>query len=101
MKRELTRSLKRQLGALLAQNAFRTIKARMDPEVYGGAPLLGFNGIVTKAHGSAREKAIANAIRVTQDTVKHKLNQVIAREIDQANERVHRTSRPSLEPVSA
>ena len=88
MKRELTRSLKRQLGALLAQNAFRTIKARMDPEVYGGAPLLGFNGIVMKAHGSAREKAIANAIRVTQDTVKHKVNLVIAREIEQSNERL-------------
>jgi len=89
MKRELTRSVKRQLGALLAQNAFRTIKARMDPEVYGGAPLLGFNGIVMKAHGSAREKAIANAIRVTQDTVKHRVNQVLAEEIERANERLH------------
>jgi len=89
MKRELTRSLKRQLGALLAQNAFRTIKARMDPEVYGGAPLLGFNGIVMKAHGSAREKAIANAIRVTQDTVQHKVNQVLAVEIEKANQRLH------------
>ena len=57
----------RQLGALLAQNAFRAIKRRMDPEVYGGAPLLGFNGIVIKAHGSARERAIANAIRVTAE----------------------------------
>lgn len=89
MKRELTRSVKRQLGALLAQNAFRTIKSRMDPEVYGGAPLLGFNGIVMKAHGSAREKAIANAIRVTQDTVKHKVNMVIAEEIKYANDRLH------------
>lgn len=92
MKRELTRSLKRQLGALLAQNAFRTIKARMDPEVYGGAPLLGFNGIVMKAHGSARERAIANAIRVTQDTVKHKVNQIIANEIKKANEQLNLSS---------
>jgi len=89
MKRELTRSVKRELGALLAQNAFRTIKARMDPEVYGGAPLLGFSGIVMKAHGSAREKAIANAIRVTQDTVKHKVNQVLAAEIERANQQLH------------
>lgn len=88
MKRELTRSLKRQLGALLAQNAFRTIKDRMDPEVYGGAPLLGFNGIVMKAHGAAREKAIASAIRVAQDTVKHRVNVVIAQEIAKANDRV-------------
>jgi len=39
-------------GALLAQNAFRSIKRRMDPEGFGGAPLLGFNGAVMKAHGS-------------------------------------------------
>ena len=38
------------------------------PEAYGGAPLLGFNGAVMKAHGSAREKAIANAYLVRTDT---------------------------------
>src|SRR5258706_1700126 len=55
LKRELTTNPKRQLGALLAQNAFRAIKRRMDSEVAGGAPLLGFKGTVMKAHGSARE----------------------------------------------
>ena len=45
----------------------RTIKRRMDPEAYGGAPLLGLNGNVMKAHGSARERAIMNAIRVTTE----------------------------------
>ena len=43
----------------------------MDPEVYGGAPLLGFNGTVFKAHGSARERAIASAIRVTTEDIQH------------------------------
>ena len=88
LKRELTANPGRQLGALLAQNAFRTIKRRMDPEVHGGAPLLGFNGAVMKAHGSARERAIASAIRVTAESLQHHLNQVIAREIAQANERL-------------
>ena len=46
------------------RNAFQAIRKRMDPEVYGGAPLLGFNGMVFKAHGSARERAVASAIRV-------------------------------------
>jgi glycerol-3-phosphate acyltransferase PlsX len=85
---ELTKSLKRKLGALLAKNAFRAIKRRMDPEVYGGAPLLGFEGIVMKAHGSAREKAIASAIRVTSETVKHHVNDIIVREIAAANLKV-------------
>jgi phosphate acyltransferase len=86
LKRELTANPRRQLGALLAQNAFRALRRRMDPEVYGGAPLLGFNGTVLKAHGSARERAIANAIRVATDNLQHQVNQLIAREIARANE---------------
>src|SRR5512137_3007997 len=73
LKREVEANPQRQLGALLAQNAFRAIKKRMDPEGFGGAPLLGFNGILMKAHGSARERAIANAIRVTTDNVQHQV----------------------------
>jgi glycerol-3-phosphate acyltransferase PlsX len=88
LKRELTANPGRQLGALLAQNAFRSIKKRMDPEGLGGAPLLGFNGTVMKAHGSARERAIANAIRVTTQNIQHQVNQAIAREIARANERL-------------
>lgn len=85
LKRELMASARRQLGALLARNAFRALKRRLDPEAYGGAPLLGFNGIVMKAHGAADERAIANAIRVTVDTVQHHVNEIIAREIARAN----------------
>ena len=88
LKHELTANPRRQLGALLAQNAFRAIRRRMDPEVYGGAPLLGFNGTVMKAHGSARERAIANAIRITTENLQHQVNQRIAREIARANERL-------------
>jgi glycerol-3-phosphate acyltransferase PlsX len=57
----------------------------MDPEVYGGAPLLGFNGMVFKAHGSARERAVTSALRVTADAVQHQVNEIIAREIANAN----------------
>ncbi len=88
LKRELTANPQRQLGALLAKNAFRAIRRRMDPEVYGGAPLLGFNGAVLKAHGSARERAIASAIRVTTENLQHQVNQRIAVEISRASERL-------------
>lgn len=88
LKRELTASPQRQLGALLAQNAFRAIKKRMDPEGFGGAPLLGFKGVVMKAHGSARERAIANAIRITTENVQHQVNQIIADDIARANVRL-------------
>ncbi len=88
LKRELTASARRQLGALLAKNAFRALRRRMDPEVYGGAPLLGFKGVVLKAHGSARERAIASAIRVATENLHHQVNTLISREIARANERL-------------
>jgi len=88
LKRELMRNPKRQIGAYLTQNAFHAIRRRLDPEVHGGAPLLGFNGIVFKAHGSSRERAIASALRITAETVQHRVNDIIAREIARANERL-------------
>src|SRR3989442_10395646 len=58
LKRELATNPSRKIGGLLAQNAFRAVKRRLDPEVHGGAPLLGFNGAGMKTHGSARERAV-------------------------------------------
>jgi glycerol-3-phosphate acyltransferase PlsX len=88
LRRELAATPVRKAGALLAQGAFKNIKQRMDPEAYGGAPLLGLNGTVIKAHGSARERAIMNAIRVATETIQHKINESIVREVAQANERL-------------
>jgi len=86
LKGELAGNLQRQLGALLVKNAFRNIKKRMDPEAYGGAPLLGFNGAVLKAHGGASQRAIASAIGVMTRNLQHQVNQIIAREVGRANE---------------
>jgi len=88
LKRELAASPHRQFGALLVRNAFRAIKRRMDPEAYGGAPMLGFNGPVLKAHASARERAIASAIGTMTRNLQHQVNKNIAREIADANERI-------------
>jgi glycerol-3-phosphate acyltransferase PlsX len=90
LKRELMHTAQRQLGAFLAKGAFHSIRRRMDPEVYGGAPMLGFNGLVFKAHGSARERAIASAVRVTSDAIQHRVNEIIAREIAQANKKLEK-----------
>lgn len=89
LKRELGRNPKRVLGAYLAQNALRAIKRRMDPEGSGGAPLLGLNGTVMKAHGSARERSIMSAIRITTETVQNQINQAISMEIQRASERLN------------
>jgi phosphate acyltransferase len=88
LRRELKANPKRRLGALLAQNAFRAIKRRLDPEIGGGAPLLGFKGPVFKMHGSAREKAVTNAIRVACTNLQHHVSDLIGQEIARANERL-------------
>ena len=103
LKGELTANPLRKFGALLAQGAFRNIKHRMDPDTYGGAPLLGVNGTVIKAHGSARERAIMNAIRVATETIQHQINQLISREVNAANTRLAAAKNLDLAsaPVSA
>ncbi|MGN6385866.1 MAG: phosphate acyltransferase PlsX [Verrucomicrobiota bacterium] len=77
LKRELTATPIRKIGAAIAKPAFLVLKNRMDPDAYGGAPLLGLNGNVIKAHGSANARAIKNAIRVACETISHHLNDSI------------------------
>ena len=60
----------------------------MDRDSYGGAPFLGLNGTVIKAHGSARPLAIKNAIRVATEAIQHHIHDVISREILLAKERL-------------
>ena len=94
LKRELMHTAQRKLGAYLAKGAFHTLRRRMDPEVYGGAPMLGFNGLVFKAHASARERAVTSAIRVTANAVKTQINQTIARDIAAANNILNAETQP-------
>ena len=86
LKQEFTANPKRQLGALLAKNAFRAIKERMDPDAYGGAPVLGINGVVIKAHGSANEKAIKNAIRIACEAVENRITEKFSAELEAADD---------------
>jgi glycerol-3-phosphate acyltransferase PlsX len=100
LKRELAATPIRRLGAGLAHNAFKAILQRMDPDVYGGAPLLGLNGNVIKAHGSARERAIMNAIRVSTEAIQHHLNDMIQKEITQAEQRLAQYRASTSIPVA-
>lgn len=93
LKTELSKNPKRMFGAMLAGNALRTIKRRMDPDAYGGAPLLGLNGIVMKAHGSASARAIKNAIRLSTQAIQNQINEVIRQEIARANEQISSAKR--------
>lgn len=52
-------------GALLLKPTFKAVKSRMDDSSYGGAPLLGVNGITIIGHGSSSYWSVRNGIRVT------------------------------------
>ena len=63
LKESLMASAGTKLGALLCKPGFRDFKKKMDYNAYGGAPLLGVEGAVVKAHGSSGGEAVQNAIR--------------------------------------
>ena len=64
-------------GLLLLVPALRRIAKRMDYAEYGGAPLLGVDGVVIIAHGRSNARAIKNAVRVARDSVKADLVDVL------------------------
>jgi glycerol-3-phosphate acyltransferase PlsX len=76
----------RTTGALLAKGAFHALKERINPERYGGAPLLGLNGNVLKAHGSSNRRSIKSAICAANEMIKADMNQHIEADIARANE---------------
>ena len=63
LKEEFTRNLRSKIGAMLLLPGLKRFKARMDYREYGGAPLLGVDGAVIKAHGASDAKAVCSAIR--------------------------------------
>ena len=84
LRTELTANPLRKAGALLASGGLRRIKERMNPETYGGAPVLGLRGSVVKIHGSAKRLALKNAILQSARAVNQRLNDEIVREIARA-----------------
>lgn len=77
LKTELDKNLVNKLGAFLMKSGLKNLKKKMDYTEYGGAPLLGIDGVVIISHGSSGSKAIKNAINVAQEAVeKEVLHQI-------------------------
>lgn len=83
LKQSLQASIARQVGAYLAQGAFNEFKKRVDYSEYGGAPLLGLNGICVICHGRSNAKAIKNAVRVAKEFAEGHINERIATELNE------------------
>ena len=81
LKRELTATPLRKMGAMMAKGGFKTLKAKMDPEAHGGARIVGLKGTVVKVHGKASDRVVANAIGQLTDAASQHLNERIAEAI--------------------
>lgn len=74
-------SLRAKLGGFLLRPSLKSFFARMSYDEYGGAVLLGVNGITVVCHGRSSPKAIRNAIRMAAKCVKENINSHIEKRI--------------------
>jgi len=78
LREEISTTASGKLGGFLIRPAARRLRARFDPETYGGAYLLGLRGLAVVAHGSSGRKAVANAIRLAARGVEHRVVERLA-----------------------
>ncbi len=82
LKTEITSSWMAKMGYLLIRSALKRFKKRVDYAEYGGAPLLGVNGVCIISHGKSSAKAIKNAVRVANLVSEKKIVERIREEIE-------------------
>jgi glycerol-3-phosphate acyltransferase PlsX len=73
LREEISATPRGKLGGLLIRPAARRLRARLDPDTYGGAYLLGLRGLAVIAHGNSGRRAIANAIRLAARGAEHRV----------------------------
>ncbi|MDD5069691.1 MAG: phosphate acyltransferase PlsX [Candidatus Omnitrophica bacterium] len=71
------------IGSLLMKRTFSKLKKKLDYAEYGGAPLLGVDGISIIAHGSSNSRAVKNAVKVAAKELNRNINKEIKRKIDE------------------
>jgi glycerol-3-phosphate acyltransferase PlsX len=77
VKEGLMSSLRTKIGALLIKPALKKTLKSFQTDEYGGAPLLGLNGLVVKTHGSSKAKEVCNSIIQCVNFKEQKINEKI------------------------
>ncbi|MDR2668308.1 MAG: phosphate acyltransferase PlsX [Puniceicoccales bacterium] len=85
LRRELLRNPLRAFGCLFIGGALRTVKEKLSSERYGGAPLLGLNGPLFKAHGSSDREKICHAILIAQRFLRSGVGDELRCQVQRAN----------------
>jgi glycerol-3-phosphate acyltransferase PlsX len=81
---EIPRTMAGKVGGLLIRSPVRKLRNRIDWREFGGAPLLGIDGVAVVAHGRSDARAVKNAIRVTREAVDNQLVGKIRAEVGRA-----------------
>jgi len=84
VKEGMMATLRSKIGALLVKPALKNTLKSFDASEYGGAPLLGLNGLVVKTHGSSKAKEIKNTliqcVTFKEQNINEKIKQIISKE---------------------
>ena len=81
VKKGMFENLRSKVGALLVKPALKKTMKAFDASEYGGAPLLGLNGLVVKTHGSSKAKEVTNSIIQCVTFKEQEINEKIRRNI--------------------
>jgi glycerol-3-phosphate acyltransferase PlsX len=92
LKQEIKKSMFARIGAALMRGVFSSFRSRLDYAEYGGAPLLGVNGVVIIAHGGSSVRAIKNAIAMARRFVKYDVKRHLEERFETTAERVAEVS---------
>ncbi|MBI1912802.1 MAG: phosphate acyltransferase PlsX [Deltaproteobacteria bacterium] len=94
LKNEIMASVPSKIGYLLSKGAFKNLKKKIDYAEYGGAPLLGIDGVCIISHGRSNPRAIRNAILRAKEFSESKVNSYLAEYIEKDGdlERLSRTN---------
>ncbi len=77
-----------KIAALLLQGQMLKVKKRLDYAAYGGAPLLGVNGVCLIGHGRSKAPAVASALRTARESVAMQVNRQIREHIERMRQSV-------------
>ncbi len=84
LKKEISATFRAKIGYLLARDAFANLKHSLDADEVGGAPLLGTQGAVVKAHGNSNAHAFSRAIMQAQTMLDGRVSEVLGKQLERA-----------------
>ena len=88
LKEQIMRKFTYRIGAMLMRKVFSEMKVKMNVDIYGGAPLLGVNGVVLVCHGRVTANTIFNAVRVGADLAATGMVTHIKKQMEQIKDRI-------------